>query len=134
MLGNPFAELKGKVTGKRVLDGNGPVETSVSVHGTYKEHQVKVTKTFYGTPTSDGILQDEGKGVVMTTSGESEIANYTGAGVGRLDPGGGMNWRGAIFYCASSNGRLAFLNNLVGVFKSEFDSTGNFSEMIWEWK
>jgi hypothetical protein len=29
---------------------------------------------------------------------------------------------------------IAFLNNMVGVFESEIDADGNFSEKLWEWK
>jgi hypothetical protein len=31
-------------------------------------------------------------------------------------------------------GKLSLLNNLVGVFESEIDAAGNFSEKLWEWK
>jgi hypothetical protein len=133
-LGKPFAELTGKVMVQRVLDGNGTVETAVSVRGLYREIQVKATKTFYGTPTSNGTLRGKGKGLIMTLSGEPEMATYTGEAIGRLGQGGSVKWQGAIFYSTSSTGRLAFLNNLVGIFKSEFDTEGNFSEKIWEWK
>ena len=33
-----------------------------------------------------------------------------------------------------SAGKLAFLNNLVGVFESEIDAEGNVTEKVWEWK
>jgi hypothetical protein len=35
-----------------------------------------------------------------------------------------------IFSRTSSQGKLAFLNNMVGVFESEIDADGNFSEKI----
>jgi hypothetical protein len=34
----------------------------------------------------------------------------------------------------SEGGKLSFLNNAVGVFESEIDVAGNFSEKLWEWK
>jgi hypothetical protein len=46
----------------------------------------------------------------------------------------GVKWRGAVFLSAGSNGRLAFLNNVVGIFEAEIDMEGNFSEKSWEWK
>lgn len=67
-------------------------------------------------------------------AGESEMAIYTGEGVGRLSSAGSVNWRGSIFYSTSSSGKLAFLNNLVGVFETMIDAEGNFSEKAWEWK
>lgn len=59
---------------------------------------------------------------------EGEMATYTGEGIGRIAAGGNVNWRGSIFYRTSSNGKLAFLNNLVGVFETQIDSEGNFRE------
>jgi hypothetical protein len=135
MLGEQIAELKGKIIGQRVLDVEGPtIETSVSVSGIIKGTQVKETLTFEGRPTttSKGVLHGKGKGVIM--AGESELATYTGEGVGRPSSSGSINYRGSIFYSTSSNGKLAFLDNLIGVFESEIDTEGNFSEKIWEWK
>src|SRR5215213_1796214 len=134
MLGEQILESKGKIIGQRVLDVEGPtIETSVSVSGSIKGTQVKETLTFEGRPTtSKGVLYGRGKGVIM--AGESELATYTGEGVGRVSSSGSINWRGSIFYSTSSNGKLSFLNNLVGVFEVEIDTEGNFSEKIWEWK
>ena len=37
MLGDQIAELKGKITGQRVLDVEGPtMETSVSIEGSFR--------------------------------------------------------------------------------------------------
>ena len=135
MLGEQILELKGKIIGQRVLDVEGPtIETSVSVSGSIKGTQVKETLTFEGRPTttSKGVIHGKGKGVIM--AGESELATYTGEGVGRVRSSGSINYRGSIFYSTSSNGKLAFLNNLIGIFESEIDTEGNFSEKIWEWK
>jgi hypothetical protein len=62
------------------------------------------------------------------------MAAYTGEGIGRFTPSGGIKWRGSIFYSTSSTEKLAFLNNVIGVFEAEMDAEGNFSEKIWEWK
>jgi hypothetical protein len=136
MLGEQIAELKGKIIGQRVLDVEDPtIETSVSVSGIIKGTQVKETLTFEGRPTTTttkGVLHGKGKGVIM--AGESELATYTGEGVGRPSSSGSINYRGSIFYSTSSNGKLEFLDNLIGVFESEIDTEGNFSEKIWEWK
>lgn len=115
MLGEQIAELKGKIIGQRVLDVEGPtIEISVSVSGSIKGTQVKETLTFEGRPTttSKGVLHGKGKGVIM--AGESELATYTSEGVGRPSSSGSINYRGSIFYSTSSNGKLAFLNNLIG--------------------
>jgi hypothetical protein len=134
MLGEQIAELKGKVTSQRVLDIEGPsIETSVSVSGSLKGIQIKETLTFIGKPTNTrGIIHGKGIGVVM--AGESELATYTGEGIGRVDPSGSINWRGSVFYSTSSTEKLASINNLIAVFEVVIDTEGNFTEKMWEWK
>jgi hypothetical protein len=133
MLGEQIAELKGKIMGQRVLDVEGPTtETTVSFSGTFKGTPVRATVTFVGRPTSAGVLHGEGKGVIM--AGESEVATLTGEGFGRLSPSGGIKWRGSQFYRTSSSGKLASLNNVVGLFEGEMDAEGNVLDKIWEWK
>ena len=150
MLGEQYAELKGKVTGQRVLDVKGPtIETTVSTTGTMKGVQVQETITFIGTPTAErGVLHGVGKGILTTIGdgGELEMVPYTGEGIGRFDSSGSIKWRGSVFtrkqyYSKTSGpssgqgeGKLSFLNNMVGIFESEIDAAGNFSEKIWEWK
>lgn len=42
---------------------------------------------------------------------------------------------GSIFcHTSSTTGKLAFLNNMVGVFEYETDEMGNSEGKIWEWK
>jgi hypothetical protein len=66
-------------------------------------------------------------------AGDSEMTAYTAEGVGRFTASG-IKWRGAIFYRTSSTGKLAFLNNVVGLLEAEVDTEGTFTEKIWEWK
>ena len=134
MLGEQISERKGKVIGQRVVSTEGPViETTVSTIGSFKGMPVKGTLTFVSRPTSAaGVLYGEGKAVIMTE--ESEMATSTAEGFGRLSPSGSVKWRGAHFILASSTGKLAFLNTVVGVFEAEIDAEGNVTEKIWEWK
>jgi hypothetical protein len=66
-------------------------------------------------------------------AGTSEMATETGEGIGVFSSSG-VKWRGAIFYKTSSTGRLASINNAVGVFEADVDTDGNFSLKSWEWK
>ena len=135
MLGEQFGDVKGKVTGQRILDVEGPtIETSLTASGSLKGAQIKETPTFIGRPTntSSGIIHGIGKGVIR--AGESELATVTGEGIGRIDSLGSINWRGSLFFSTSSTGKLASLNNLIGVFEAVIDAEGNFSEKTWEWK
>jgi hypothetical protein len=57
MLGEQIEELKGKITGQRVLDSEGPtIETSAPVSGIMKGIQLQMI-TFIGTPTLEkGVI------------------------------------------------------------------------------
>ena len=95
MLGERIAELKGKMTSQRVLKAEGPtIETSVFARGIVKGIQVNETLTYVARLTSSGALHGEGHGVIM--AGESDLAVYTGEGVGRLTSSGTIR-HGAIF-------------------------------------
>jgi hypothetical protein len=113
---------------------------SVSVSGTMKGIQIQEMITFIGTPaTEKGVINGVGKGVIMAAAdggGEvPEMVTYAGEGVGRFSSSGSIKWRGSVFFGTSSAGsKLAFLNNMMGVFESEIDADGNFSEKEWEWK
>jgi hypothetical protein len=133
MLGEQIGELKGKIMGQRVLDSEGPrIETTLSSTGSVKGTKVKETVTFVGSPISAGVLHGEGHGVIMGP--ESEMATFRGEAFGRISSSGSAKWRGAHFILTSSTGKLAFLNNVVGVFEAEIDAEGNVTEKIWEWK
>ena len=150
MLGEQYGELKGKIIGQRVLDVEGPtIETSISASGTIKGISVQEMITFIGSPTAEkGTIHGAGKGVLTTTGdgGEPEMVTHTGEGLGRLESSGSIKWRGSVitrkqYYSKTSGpsstqgeGKLSFLNNMVGIFESEIDAAGNFSEKMWEWK
>lgn len=64
-------------------------------------------------------------------AGESELATVTGEGIGRIDSSKNINWCGSLFFSTSSTGKLASLNNLIGVFEAVIDAEGNFTEKTW---
>jgi len=131
MLGEQITNIKGKVTGRRVLDAEGPtIETSVSASGSAGGTQVNESITYVAKLVSPGVLHGKGKGVIM--AGNSEMVTLEGEGIGRFTADG-VKWRGAIFY-KTATGKLSSLSNVVGVFESEVDMEGNFTEKIWEWK
>ncbi|MDW0142327.1 MAG: hypothetical protein QOK82_04335 [Nitrososphaeraceae archaeon] len=133
MLGELIGETKGKISNRNVVSVEGPtIETTVASSGTLKGVQVNEILTYVASPSSKGILHGIGKGVINTQDGE--IATFTGEGIGRFDASGLLTWRGAIFFHTSSEGKLEFLNNKVGVFEAQVDSQGNFTDKTWEWE
>jgi hypothetical protein len=132
MLGELIGEMKGKVSSQRVIDVKGPtMETSVMAAGNLRGVQVTETLTYVANTSSKGVLRGVGNGIITTEDGD--IATYTGEGVGKFDGSGVLKWRGAIFFETSSEGKLDFLNNIVGVFEAQVDSQGNFTDKTWEW-
>jgi len=132
MLGEQIKELKGKVIGQRVLDIEGPtMEASVSVRGSAKGIPINGSITYVTRPSSPGVLRGKAQGIL--TSEESEMATFRAEGIGRITPYG-MKVRGAVFLSAGPTGKLAFLNDVVGIFEAEVDTEGNFSEKTWELK
>jgi len=133
MLGEQISEFKGKIIGQRVLETEGPtMERSISFTGSIRGIPATETVTFVGKPAAPGVIYGEGKGVIM--AGESEVATFTAEAFGRITPSGSVKWRGAHFNRTSSKGKLAFLDNVVGVFEAEIDAEGNVSQNTWEWK
>ncbi len=127
-------ELKGKSTGQRILDFTVPtMEIGVSLTGNMRGIPVKVHATYVNKATNTpGVLHGKGQGLVM--AGESEVATFTGEGIGKVDYSGNIKWRAAFFYQTTSTGKLAFLNGMVGISENEVDAEGNVIEKNWEWK
>jgi hypothetical protein len=90
--------------------------------------EVTSTASYCSIPREqDGAIYAEGQGVIMTKEDNNnnnvgETATWTGQGIAHYF---GQTRRdvGSIFCRTSSNGILAFLNNMVGVFEYEADET-----------
>jgi hypothetical protein len=136
MLGDQISEEKGKVTSQRILDVEGGIpkmETSFTATGNYRGAETTATITYWSTYRPGGAVYGEGQGVLMSKDGQ-EMATWTGQGIGRFTSPGKIRFTGSLFYRTSSTGKLAFLNNMVGVFEYEADESGNTSAKTWEWK
>src|SRR5712691_12529929 len=136
MLGDQISEEKGKISSQRVLDVEGgmpKMETSFSATGNYRGVETTATLTYWASPRPGGAIYGEGQGLLMSRDGQ-EMATWTGQGIGRFTGPGKIRFTGSLFFSTSSTGKLAFLNNMVGVFEYEADELGNTSEKCWEWK
>lgn len=134
MLGEKLGEGKGKVTSKRVLPSAGPqvtIEVSFQSQGTILGLQCTENVTYTATTRPDGTLYGEGQGVLMGANGET--ATWKGQGIGRFAADGTAQWRGAVYYTASSQ-KLSRLNSVVGVFEHSIDKDGNATEQVFEWR
>ena len=131
MLGDQIAEESGKVTGFRVIDPSGPkVEVSFQTKGRILGNEYQGRGTYVSEMQPGGYLFGEGQGVYMTDGG---MAVWKGQGTGRMNPGGGVSYRGSIHF-VTGNGKLANLAGMVGVFEHGSDANDNVTSKLWEWK
>ncbi len=132
MLGEQFGEEQGKITTYRVVSIEGPkVEVSFRSTGKIVGAEYRGFGTYWSIPKPGGHLQGEGQGVLMTADGD--MASWSGNGIGKFKPGGGLSWRGVLYYSTASQ-KLAKLNGTTVVFEHESDANDNITSKIWEWK
>ena len=134
MLGDIVYEQKGKISGYRILDTEGlTIETTITGTGIINGIEVTDIVTYWSKPSEDDIktFYAEGQGVILTKDGE--MATWKGYGIGRYN-GRNRTDKGSVFFKTSTNGKLSFLNNKIGVFEYEADENGNTNGKIWEWK
>jgi hypothetical protein len=134
MLGEIIYEQKGKISGYRILDTEGPtIETTITGTGIINGIEVTDIVTYWSKPSGEDLktFHAEGQGVILTKDGE--MATWKGYGIGRYN-GRNRTDKGSVFFKTSTNGKLSFLNNKIGVFEYEADENGNTNGKIWEWK
>src|SRR6266852_6105966 len=132
MLGDQIAEETGKVLVMRVLD-SAPVKVEVSIHtkGKLLGNDYQGRATYTSTMQAGGFVYGEGHGVYLTAGGD--MATWIGQGTGKIKPGGGASYRGALHFL-NATGQLAKLAGTVGVFEYETDASDNTTAKTWEWK
>jgi len=140
MLGELIEEQSGKITGRRVVDVEGPkIESSFKMNGKWVGQDVTDIGTYWGVmregTETQGVVYGEAQGVATTKDGQG-MATYTVQGIGRSTSPGKIRFHGSVFYrtTPTSGGKLSSLNNIVGVFEYEEDEQGNCSVKVWEWK
>jgi hypothetical protein len=131
-IGNLTYQENGRVTGKRVLDVNGPVmENSYSASGTLKGNipvtNIGTIKVFI---RSGGAIYGEGQGVMLSRNGE--IATWISQAIGHADQNGNVIVYDSVVFGLSSTGNTSFLNNMMLVFKQLVSQTNNVSSKAWE--
>jgi hypothetical protein len=86
----------------------------------------------------NGLYIEQGQGFIVTEDGaaaeeEEENATLTFVSLGTTNPNGTGSRTGVAFYNTNSTGQLAFFDNMVGIFQTEFSPEGSrFGE--WEWR
>lgn len=88
--------------------------------------------TFVTTHLADGKSTSIGKGNFTTSDGD--IANYTGQDVGNTDSNGIETYKGIQIFSSNPEGKLGFLDNVIGIYVYKYLPNGTTSGTIWEWK
>jgi hypothetical protein len=88
--------------------------------------------TFVTTHLANGKSTSVGKGNFTTSDGD--IANYTGQDVGNTDSSGVDTYKGIQIFSSDPEGKLGFLNNVVGLYVYKYWPNGTTTGTIWEWK
>ncbi|MGD1838352.1 MAG: hypothetical protein ACPKPY_09900 [Nitrososphaeraceae archaeon] len=134
MLGDLIYEGKSRITNSRVLNAEeNKIEHTFEEEGKFKDIDTTMIGTFWTVSVGKNIVYGEGHHVITTKDGQ-ETATFMGYGIGRSNVERGISYRGSVFYKTSSKDKLAFLDNLVGIFEAEADESGNGVVKIWEWK
>jgi hypothetical protein len=139
MLGELLYEGKGRLAGPRILNVDEyKIEHSMVEEGKIKDIEITMLGTFWTVPAGKNITYVEGQGII-TTKDDQDTATFRGYGIGTSKRPVSASFRGSVFYKSSSSlstygGKLAFLNNKIGVFENEVDEAGTSNEKHWEWK
>ncbi len=88
--------------------------------------------TFITTHLADGKSTSVGKGNFTTSDGD--IANYTGQDVGNTDSNGVETYKGIEIFSSNPEGKLGFLDNVIGIYVYKYLPNGTTTGTIWEWK
>ncbi len=113
--------------------GPNKAEVSYSSNGTLKGNIEVTNKGNFTGSTKGSATLAQGQGTILTKEG-NETASYTFLAIGNMIGGNKSEFHGAAVYNTTSTGKLAFINNLVGVFRVNVDELGNYTNKEWEWK
>ena len=90
--------------------------------------------TFITTYQSDSGNTSTSTGHGIITTKDGEIATYTGQDLGITGKNGTDTYRGILTFQTDSDGKLAFLDNVIGLYEYKSWFNGTKSGTIWEWK
>ena len=136
MFGNPlFEETSHKRTGSIAVSDEGLNQTQDSYIATgilQGVGNVTDNATYITTHLNRGHSSSEGSGIISTSDGFN--VTYTGKDVGTEDSSGIETYKGIQIFKANSDSKIAFLNNVIGIYLYRYWPNGTTSGTVWEWK
>ena len=145
MLGELILEHRGIASGVRVVDtALQKRETTVTAKGSIMGSEIHLLITYWNIRRDNGTFYGEGQGIISNKKNSEPIATVTEYGIGKTVDNR-IDWRGSAFYRRIINTRpssssddqkklSSILDNIVGVFETNVDESGNVSQKVWEWK
>ena len=88
--------------------------------------------TFITTELGKGYSTSKGTGVLSTSDGYN--ATYLGMDVGTAESSGIETYKGLQIFNANPDSKLAYLNNVIGIYLYRSWPNGTSSGTVWEWK
>src|SRR5262245_36210566 len=124
MLGDLIGEEQGKITGLRVLEagGNAKVEVTIKTNVKILGLDGNNLGSYFSAVQPGGFVYGEEQGIITTMDGS--MATWTGSGTGRFKPGGGVSYRGSVYFRTTA-GKLAHLAGMALVYEHESDAADN---------
>jgi len=133
MLGDLIYEGKGRITDTRVLNAEeDKIEHTLIEDGKFKDIDVITTITFWTITASNKTIYGEAQGII-TSKDFMDTATCKAYGIGCYSESGKSTFRAAMFFKTTPNGKLSFLNNIIGLVESEVDNLQHLAK-IWKWK
>ncbi|MGB7956525.1 MAG: hypothetical protein WCF23_21335 [Candidatus Nitrosopolaris sp.] len=123
----------GKLIGQTVLNTGGvpQIQESIIENGTMNGVGTNL-ETWVDTFKSPAIAYGVGQGILTTK--DKQRATWIAHDIGRTnDNNGAIIYHGVMFFSSNSTGKLAFLNNLEGLYITEVNDSKQTTKM-WEWK
>ena len=133
-LGRPVYVAINRGTSMKILDKKGQVE-EITFDGSGTINGIEFTEqgSYFALIKPDGSIHSHGSVAIMTEEGES--AAYTYQTLGRVRSDGKLVELGCAFVSTASKGRLASLDKMVLILRTEIDQqAGTGKTWGWDWK
>lgn len=135
-LGSPFYTEKDKTTSSNLITINGIHAARVTFSGNGTTNGVNFTDKGIALISSgpNGDVHIQGIAAIIGQNGEK--GNFTFREVGHMSTSDGKTRAAGVAFFSTINptGKLAFLTDLVAIYKDVIDKSGNGLVTAWEWR
>ncbi len=117
-----------------IVNGTHGIQISFTGHGILNGINITDNGKGFITNTTGGAVYTTVRGMVVSgTGGTAGTASHVDQGIGHYGAEGNLRDSGTTII-TKATGNLAFIRNMVGIYKDEIDKAGNAITKIWFWK